>query len=294
MPDPALRDRAERTAAGLPAFAIRALRVAAGVISGVHGRRRRGRGESFWQFRQFQPGDPVAAIDWRRTAASQDVFVREREWEVAQQVWLWCDRSPSMDYASSPALEPKRTRAALLTLALAAMLLQGGETVGLLGSTPRTGRGRAMLGRIAEPLLAAGPPGADAGLPAAARVERHAQTVLVGDFLAPLETVAARVRGLANREVAGQLVQILDPAEELLPFRGRIRFVGAEEEGDLLVGRVEAVHRRYRQRVEEHRDGLREIARRHGWGFLAHRTDRSVKPALLALHQALSGAFDRV
>ncbi len=290
-PDPALRDRAERTAAGLPAFTIRALQVAAGVISGVHGRRRRGRGESFWQFRQFQPGDPVAAIDWRRTAASQDIFVREREWEVAQQVWLWCDRSPSMDYASSRELEPKRDRAVLITLALAAMLLQGGETVGLLGSTPRTGRGRAMLGRIAEHLL--GAPPAPAGLPAAVRVERHAQTVLIGDFLAPLETVAARVRGLANQEVAGQLVQVLDPAEELLPFRGRVRFEGPEEEGNLLIGRVETVNRRYRQRVEEHRQGLREIARHHGWGFLMHRTDRPVKPALLALHQALSGALDR-
>lgn len=289
--DPAPRDRAERLAAGLPSFTIRALRVAAGVISGAHGRRRRGRGESFWQFRQFQPGDPVSAIDWRRTAATQDIFIREREWEVAQQVWLWCDRSPSMEYASSPELESKRTRAALITLALAAMLLQGGETVGLLGSTPRTGRGRAMLGRIAEHLVADAPPGT--GVPAAIRVKRHAQTVLVGDFLEPLEMVAARVRGLANQEVAGHLVQVLDPAEELLPFRGRIRFVGAEEEGDLLIGRVETVNRRYVRRIEEHREGLADIARKHGWGFLTHRTDRGPEPTLLALHQALSGAFDR-
>ena len=231
------------------------------------------------------------ATSHSRTAASQDIFIREREWEVAQQVWLWCDRSPSMDYASSPELEPKRTRAALITLALAAMLLQGGETVGLLGATPRTGRGRAMLGRIAEHLVADAPPGS--GVPAAIRVERHAQTVLVGDFLEPLETVAARVRGLANQEVAGHLVQVLDPAEELLPFRGRIRFVGAEEEGDLLIGRVEAVNRRYVRRIEEHRQGLADIARKHGWGFLTHRTDRGPEPTLLALHQALSGAFER-
>ncbi len=265
--------------------------MAAGVVSGVHGRRRRGRGESFWQFRQFQPGDAVSAIDWRRTGASQDIFIREREWEVAQQVWLWCDRSPSMDYASAPDIEPKRTRAALITLALAAMLLQGGETVGLLGSTPRTGRGRAMLGRIAEQLGLDAPPGS--GVPPPARVERHAQTVLVGDFLEPLETIAARVRNLANQEVAGHIVQVLDPAEELLPFRGRVRFFGAEDEGDLLIGRVESVSRRYVRRVEEHRQGLAEIARKHGWGLLTHRTDRAPEPTLLALHEALAGTVDR-
>ena len=289
--DPAPRDRAERLAASLPSFTIRALRVAAGVTSGVHGRRRRGRGESFWQFRQFQPGDAVSAIDWRRTAASQDVFIREREWEVAQKVWLWCDRSPSMNYASSPEFEPKRTRAALITLALAAMLLQGGETVGLLGSTRRTGRGRAMLGRIAEQLVVDAGPGT--GVPAPISVERHAQIVLVGDFLEPLDTIAARVRNLANQEVAGHLVQVLDPAEEQLPFRGRIRFVGVEEEGDLLIGRVESVSRRYAKRLEEHRLGLAEIARKHGWGYLTHRTDRGPKPTLLALHEALAGAFER-
>ena len=37
--------------------------------------------------------DSSAAIDWRQSAKSQHIFVREREWEAAQTVWFWRDAS---------------------------------------------------------------------------------------------------------------------------------------------------------------------------------------------------------
>lgn len=288
---PATRERAERLAAGLPSFTVRALRVAANVVHGVHGRRRRGPGETFWQFRHYQPGDPVTAIDWRRTAGTADVFVREREWEVAQSVWLWCDRSASMDYASAAGLETKRSRASLLALTLAVLLLQGGETVGLIGRNPRTGQGRPMLDRVADLLSRDRTEGN--GLPPPVALARHSQTVLFGDFLESLPEIEARLRALARGEVAGHLVHVIDPAEESLPFRGRIRFTGPEEEEGVLIGRVESVRRRYVDRFGGHRDALREIARSVGWHYLAHHTDRPPEPTLLALHAALAGHHDR-
>lgn len=288
---PATRERAERLASGLPSFTVRALRVAANVVHGVHGRRRRGPGETFWQFRHYQPGDPATAIDWRRTAATADVFVREREWEVAQSVWLWCDRSASMDYASRPGLETKRARAALLALTLAVLLLQGGETVGLIGRTPRTGQGRSMLDRVADRLARDRTEGR--GLPPPVALARHSQAVLFGDFLEPPSEVEARLRALARHEVAGHLVHVTDPAEESLPFRGRVRFTGAEDEDGVLIGRVESVRRRYARRFDEHRGALREAARAAGWRYLAHHTDRPPEPTLLALHAALAGLHDR-
>ena len=96
-----LRIRAEQTAAALPPLLVAAERVAATVAQGVHGRRRVGQGEAFWQFRQYQPGDAAARIDWRESAKSQRLYVRETEWEAAQSVWLWRDASASMDYSSA-------------------------------------------------------------------------------------------------------------------------------------------------------------------------------------------------
>ena len=105
------QQRAEWLAATLPPLLVRAERVAATVAQGVHGRRRVGRGDTFWQFRRYEAGDPTQRIDWRRSAKSDTIFVRESEWEAAASVWLWCDSSPSMRYRSSPALSEKAERA---------------------------------------------------------------------------------------------------------------------------------------------------------------------------------------
>ena len=72
--------------------------LAATVAMGVHGRRRAGHGENFWQYRQAVPGDARSMVDWRRSGKSDEQFIREMEWEAAQTVSLWVDDALSMDY----------------------------------------------------------------------------------------------------------------------------------------------------------------------------------------------------
>jgi len=284
MADPVrLQHRAEQAASALPPLLVAAQRVAATVAQGVHGRRRVGQGETFWQFRQYQPGDSAQRIDWRESAKSQRVYVRETEWEAAQSVWLWRDASASMDYASSRALPSKRERADLLTLALAALLLRGGERVTLLGSGVAPSHGRAVLNRMALQLGGTG-----AGLPAVEPLPRHGQLVLVGDFLAALQEIEAVVAGYAAMGLKGYLLQVLDPSEETLPFEGRVRFEGLEREGALLVSRVETLRGDYAERLARHRAGLNAMTRAAGWSFATHRTDRPPHTALLALFQTLA------
>jgi len=279
-----LQRRAEELASLLPPLLVAAQRVAAHVAPGVHGRRRVGPGETFWQFRRYQPGDPVTAIDWRKSAKSDPVFVRETEWTAAQAVWLWHDRSPSMEYRSAPHLPTKRDRAALLVLALAVLLERGGEAIGLLGDARGPSQGRAVLTRLATTLSE---PTIGDNLPPPTPLPRHAQIVLAGDFLAPLDEVDTLVRRLAERGAAGHMVQILDPAEEALPFEGRVRFAGLEGEGETLITRTEDVREAYIGRLAAHRDGLAAIARSVGWRFAVHHTDQPPQTILLTLHGAL-------
>ena len=69
-------ENAERLAGGLPGLLLEADKVAHTFMKGVHGRRRVGLGESFWQFRSYQPGDQRRDIDWRQTAKRGEAFVR--------------------------------------------------------------------------------------------------------------------------------------------------------------------------------------------------------------------------
>lgn len=277
--------RAEEAAGQLPPLLVRARRIAATVMQGVHGRRRMGPGETFWQFRHYQPGDPSSRIDWRQSAKAGNVFIREHEWVAAQSVWLWCDTSASMDYASSRRIEPKAERARLLTLALADLLMRGGEHVALSGEGRPPAAGRGPLVRMATTLARAARP---SNVPPLEPLPRYAHIVMLSDFLGPLDEITAAVGTYAARGLRGHLVQVLDPAEESLPFAGRIRFEGFENEGNTLINRTEAVRGQYHDRLAARREALRELARRNAWSFTLHHTDRPAQEALLALYVAMS------
>jgi uncharacterized protein (DUF58 family) len=290
------RQRAEQLASVLPPLQVAAERVAATVIQGVHGRRRVGPGEAFWQFRRYQPGDPASRIDWRQSARGRFVFVRENEWEAAQSVWLWCDPSNSMHYRSKRGLTEKRERAELLTMATAALLLRGGERVALLGSGNPTSS-RATLTRLSQELAAADEAAAasgkkavpGSGMPPVQSLPRYGRLVAFGDCFAELDAIQQTVATYAARGVRGHIVQVVDPAELALPFTGRIRFEGMEGEGRMLARRVEALRGEYGERLEAHRGGIAEIVRAVGWTFQRHVTDQAPEAALLGIYAALAG-----
>jgi uncharacterized protein (DUF58 family) len=292
-----LRTAADAIAGRLPPLLVQAQRVAATVALGSHGRRRAGPGESFWQFRPYSRDDTPQSIDWRQTGKFDVVFVREREWVAAQTVALWSDTSPSMHYRSQRNLPSKAERAAVLTIALAELLVDAGERIIRLSATGQPQRA-AAAGKVAVAQLADGL-AAELAATAAAKTApplrftapalRHGAVVLMGDLLAPLGDIAAAIKSLTRQGTQGHLLQVLDPAEEALPFKGRIRFVGMEAEGATIVERAEDARAAYIGRMAAHRDGLRELAARTGWSFAVHHTDRPPQLALAALHQALTG-----
>lgn len=289
MADPAVRQRAEELASTLPPLLVAAERVAVTVAQGVHGRRRVGPGESFWQFRRYEQGDAATVIDWRQSAKSDRLFVRQQEWEAAQSVWLWRDNSPSMHYRSQFAQVQKIERATLLLVALAALLVRGGERVGLLGEARLPGSGRGALARIAETLLAqakADKPAAS--LPPMEALPRYGTLVLIGDFLSPTEEMELVIRAFAARGVGGHLLQVLDPVEEDLPFDGRTEFEGVEGEGRLVVSRVEGLRDLYVAKLASQRATLRHLTRAAGWTFTQHRTDKPAQMPLLTMYEMLS------
>jgi uncharacterized protein (DUF58 family) len=283
-----IRRQAEEAAALFPALMVEAERIAHTIASGLHGRRRAGPGETFWQHRAYGFGDPVSAIDWRQSARAADrLYVRQNEWEAAAAVWIWRDPSRSLDYTSSRSIATKRRRADVLATALAILLAEAGERVGLMGAGARAFHGRAAPSRILEALLSRDQ--ADgASTPPAAHVPAGARIVLVSDFFTAPDDVAAAVRNYAAANASGALVQIVDPAEEEFPFSGRMEFHDAESRERLLFGEAGSVGAAYRARFAAHRASLENAARKFGWTFIAHRTDRPAQSALLALYSALS------
>jgi len=284
-----LEGEAHALADRLPELILDALRVANAVAHGIHGRRRAGTGETFWQFRQFQASDPATVIDWRRSASSDHLYVREREWEASHTFWLWPDISRSMAFRSHLCAVSKRDRALVLTLAIAELLVRAGERIALIGLTPPMASRKATA-RIAEALAThEGEAAIETSLPPPARLSRFSSALLFGDFLEPPETIAARLNEMAEGGVSGHLVQVLDPAEEILAYEGRMEFRSPEGNERWIADRVETLRPEYQRKLTAHRAQIEEAARRIGWSFLVHHTDRPASEPLLALMMRLQG-----
>ena len=286
-------NRSLELAGTLPALMVAADRVAATVIQGVHGRRRVGQGDAFWQYRQFREGDSTNRIDWRQSARSRALFVRETEWEAAASVWLWRDASPSMQYASLRGIDTKAVRAELITLALASLLTDAAERIALLGTGLRPLTGRVAVRRVAEAMFeetraAEAMTRTLSSLPPMVPLPAHGTVVLVSDWLDPLEQIEPVIRYYASAGVRGHIVQVLDPAEEDLPFDGHVKFEGLEAEGHHTVRRVETVRTAYGARLAAQREGLQRLASPANWTVHFHRTDRPPQTVLLALYLAMA------
>jgi uncharacterized protein (DUF58 family) len=273
-------------AAAMPRLILEARRIAATIIHGLHGRRRAGSGENFWQYRRFVSGEPATRVDWRRSARDDFLYVREQEWEAAHTVWIWPDRSPSMAFRSNLAATSKLDRALVMGLALAEILVNGGERVGVPGLTRPTGA-RNIVEKISQSMIH--DPAARTSLPVAFAPAPLAEMILLSDLWSPFSEIKSTIARLSASGSLGHVVQIVDPAEETFPYSGRVEFVEPEGAGTITTGRAENWRNDYTARVEQHRAQIRAETDRLGWSFIIHRTDRPATELLLKLHERLSG-----
>lgn len=276
-------------AASMPRLVLEARRIAATIIHGLHGRRRAGSGENFWQYRRFLSGEPAHRVDWRRSARDDHLYVREREWEAAHTVWLWPDRSASMVFVSDLARDTKLERALIASFALAEVLVQGGERIGIPGLLRPTAS-RDVLDRMARCILYDS--AERASLPPSFAPSPLSEVVMLSDFWSPIEEVRRTLAQLSASGACGHLVQTVDPAEETFPYAGRVEFIEPEGAGAITAGRAETWRSDYEARIARHRAEIKAEADRVGWSFTIHRTDRSASELLLRLHGRLGAGLD--
>jgi uncharacterized protein (DUF58 family) len=251
--------QARTLAETMPRLILEARRIAATVIHGLHGRKRAGPGENFWQYRRFLSGEPARRVDWRRSARDDNLYVREQEWEAAHTVWIWADRSE--------------------------VLVQAGERVGMPGLVRPTGS-RNVLDKIANAIIH------DViertSLPQAFAPSSLSEMVVISDLWSPIADVRRTIGQVSSTGAHGHVVQVVDPAEETFPYSGRVEFVEPEGAGSITAGRAESWRAEYGQLVARHRAEIRAQTDKLGWSFAIHRTDNPATELLLALHARMS------
>jgi len=232
----------------------------------------KGRGMSFDEVRQYQPGDEIRFIDWNVTARSQgDVFVKRFVEERELTVMLLVDVSASLRFGSQEQF--KREVAAELAALLAFSAVKNGDRVGLILFTDTVERfvppkkGRKHVLRMITEILSFRPEGRRTDIAEAlgylSRIQRRKSTAfLLSDFLADPETFGAPLRIVSRRHDLVPVV-IRDKMEEELPDLGLVLVE------DLETGRPvwldtgsRAVRERYRQRALSRHQHLLQKFRR--------------------------------
>ncbi len=260
-------------------------------MHGAHPQRKSGAGESFWQYREYAPSDRPQDIDWRQSAKGDDVLVRQREWHTTQKTFLWCAGGQSMDFCSDKHLMSKQDCAMLISLSLALLLRRGEETIGVFGNM-NTGRSDARMEKIGDYLLSRHDQGGSLPDPSQFEIPRQSSLIAVGDFLSSktdIRPVMAQLSGATNNAT---IIQVLDPAEIELPYRGRVRFEGANLSS--VVDNVPSVRDAYQARMSKHIAFIQSLCHDYGWHYILHRTDRDIADSLkemVALHDFSGGGL---
>ena len=275
------RQRAEDAASDLPALMASAEKAVSSVLLGEHTQRKTGAGERFWQFREYMPSDRPQDIDWRQSGKTDQVYIRQKEWQTPQGTIFWCSRSAGMEFTSDEALPSKAEAAKVLTLALAMLITRAGDQVGLYGHQ-RTGRSEAALQRIGTGLFeelknpTPLPPDTYA-------TPKNSSLVQIGDFLEPPEDIEHVFKNLSAQSQSGLVIQVLDPAEIELPYQGRVIFEDPQNKGREIVNHVGSIRAAYKERIESQMASVESLCRKYQWNYFLHRTDTPAKETLAAI-----------
>ena len=216
----------------------------------------RGHGIEFSEVREYQPGDPFQAIDWKVTARMRRPYVKRFVEERELAVLLVVDVSASNEFGTRKALKRDLVAEVASTLALAAM--RAGDPVGMLLFSDRIeryarpARGRNRNLRLLHDLVSVQPEGKgtdlDLALLTAARMLTVRSLVFVISDFVGAGNLARPLLGLSGRHDVVALA-IDDPAETSIPASGWVEVVDPET-GDRAV--VDLGDAALRKRLAEH------------------------------------------
>jgi uncharacterized protein (DUF58 family) len=264
----------------MPALTLKVPRVANTPVLGTHGRKRPGQGDAFWQYDEYRPGQhETKRIAWRESAKSDHkTFVRQNEWEASQAAYIWVDNSPEMGFGN------KREVAQVLGLALAKNLCAADERIALLGSdSALSNRIMTMVGDLT--VRPEEDSGAWENLGLTGRPPLINSTVIIiSDFMEDPQVIHAAIARLAARNVRGHMLQVLDPAEVNLPYGGHVEFLDYRG-GKHRLPKAEDFRKAYYEKLHAQQNALIDIAKRVGWNFSCHVTDRPTQEALMPLYE---------
>jgi uncharacterized protein (DUF58 family) len=230
--------------------------------------------QDFWQYRPYHPGDPARLIDWKKTARTDDVLIRERERHDQPVINIWIDNNPGMNF------KDRRHNAIIIALILGLLAKRLDTHIHpIIGTTMRQGSAitQAQAYLDFSHLTFSEIP--------AQRLPRGSIILMTDGWNLTPEDIKA-LGMLRARHSIINLVQMIDPMERDLPYHGHVRFEDTANDTTIIPS-VDAIRTAYQDKISQHIDGLRQACAQTGFEFYQIATDDDAGHVAVKLLQGL-------
>ncbi len=204
------------------------------IFSGEYHSAFKGRGMTFSEVREYQPGDDIRSIDWNVTARFNNTYVKVFEEEREMTVMLLVDVSASGAFGTQKQL--KQDLITELCAVLAFSSIQNNDKIGVIFFTDKIEKfippkkGKSHVLRIIRDLIEFKPEHKKTDLKLALKyltsvIKKRSIAFVISDFMSPDFSDALKI---ANRKHDLVALRIYDKREQELPNVGFVKMVDAE------------------------------------------------------------------
>jgi uncharacterized protein (DUF58 family) len=267
-----------------------------GLRTGEHRSPFHGFSTEFSQYRTYRPGDDLKYLDWKVLARTDRLYTRQFRETTNLSAMLVLDGSASMAFPAagggltgSPRAVSKFAYARMIAAALAYLLIEQGDAVGLM--TSRQGRlvylpprgGKTHLRRLLAELSKLTPAGSWSPGTVIARaaelLRRRGVLLMLSDFYDDGPATLTELKRASRRGHEAAMLQVMSKAEIEFPFSGGTEFEDLESPARRIVDAA-AIAREYRAKIAEGLERWRSDARQGGIDYALLTTDRPPDEAL--------------
>ena len=270
--------------ASLNRLMLNARSVVEGTLAGRHRSAQRGASTEFADHRQYQTGDDLKRIDWKVLGRTDKYFIRRYQDETNLRVYLFVDKSASMDYSSVLERPTKFKYASMLAAAIGYVVLKARDSVGMyiygesLEASLPCKNGFNDLNNSLTILQNTKPgkktSGAEVMHQVAETINRRAMVVIFSDLLEEPEEMIKAIAHFKKNNHDVIVFHVLDPAELELTIKRGATFEDLET-GERLIADPRALAAEYREVFGAFLDRYRKACSEMKVDYRICRTDES-------------------
>ena len=255
------------------------------IIEGLHSSRISGKGEDFWQFKEYRQGDSLSSIDWRKSAALNKVLVKQKENETAKTIYFYFDKTRSMFFKSKKNLQNKHYIAILLQLTLSRLFLKNRENVFHFKTDKSMIKCSNDLSSFNESFLFEEN---SINFPSKSLMANNSICFIISDFLYDIKIVKNFLINLKQNNISGFLIQILDPLEIDFNIKENLILNDLETNAKLKVDESNKFKDFYNKKLKDLQNNLVNLSKHSNWSYILHDTSKNIKPILLEICKSIT------